>query len=463
MSGRAKQQVLQVGSVDRVGYLAARSELPEILYATSDLALTANGTLLQESVAPQLPPGPSSAAEQLRSAARTVRTLLSSASADVSLSSIEYSGAEQKAASRTGLPPRERISIAPPFAFVLVGFDASVPALVRLPSKVELLSGAPTRNTIRRADPFPQAATRGAVFQTFSSDTRTSDRISFLRAAARALEAIAAGEVRKIVVSRTARLEVPGPEGTRKLIGALLGDRSHSAVYRYDAWLGASPEVLVRKRGEIAEFEIAAGTGTRGGTFAEPAPCQPPTGEADPGGGRPSSAESPVGGAGLLESPKERLEHELAVRHTIDRIGVVASTMEVEAAPHVDRAGAVFHLKTKLRARVDPGISPLELAALVHPTPSVCGTPPEAAYELVSQIERHRRLYYAGLVGWVDSAGNGDLAYVLRCARLSGTTAVLYAGAGLVAGSSPEAELAETEAKLQTIASAISNGFPVEN
>lgn len=464
MSHPTKQRVLYEGGVDRLGYLAARSELPEIVYATSEFALTAYGTLFQESVDPRLPPGPSAAAEQLRSAARTVTTLLESTCAEVSVSHVAHSTAEREtAASKWGLPPGESLAVAPPFAFVLVGFDASVPALVRLPSTVELLSWAPTSDTIRPAGSSFRTATRGAVSETFSLDSRTSDRIWFLRAAARALDAIAAGEVRKIVLSRTACLKLPSPDGPRKVIEALLGDRSHSAVYRYDAWLGASPEVLVRKKGEVAEFEIAAGTGTLRGTFAQSAGPRPRMRGTDPGRARPRQAEPFGAGAGLLKNPKERLEHELAVRHAVDRIGVVASEMEVEAWPKVDRAGAVFHLKTKLRARVDPKLSPLELAALVHPTPSVCGTPPEAAYELASHIERHPRLYYAGLVGWVDSAGNGELAYVLRCARLNGTTAVLYAGAGLVAGSSPEAELAETEAKLQTIASAISTGSYTEN
>jgi len=110
--------------------------------------------------------------------------------------------------------------------------------------------------------------------------------------------------------------------------------------------------------------------------------------------------------------------------------------------------GGLQHLWTPIRGRLRPDIALLDLAARLHPTPAVAGMPLEPARAMLRRLGERRRDWYTGAAGWVDRAGNGDLAVVLRCAILDGHQAQLSAGAGIVAASEPEAELAETELKL---------------
>jgi isochorismate synthase len=112
----------------------------------------------------------------------------------------------------------------------------------------------------------------------------------------------------------------------------------------------------------------------------------------------------------------------------------------------------VWHLATPFAGRLhDPSVTALDLVAALHPTPAVCGTPREEAREALSQLEPIDRGCYAGPVGWVDANGDGEWAIALRCAEITGTTARLFAGAGIVADSVPEEELDETEAKFRAL------------
>ena len=116
----------------------------------------------------------------------------------------------------------------------------------------------------------------------------------------------------------------------------------------------------------------------------------------------------------------------------------------------------VWHLSTRIRGSLRaPAPSALDLVAALHPTPAVGGTPPAVALDLLHQLENFDRGAYAGPVGWVDAAGDGTWAIALRCAVLRGSTATLYAGAGIVADSDSSAELAETERKFRAFLDAL--------
>ncbi len=116
----------------------------------------------------------------------------------------------------------------------------------------------------------------------------------------------------------------------------------------------------------------------------------------------------------------------------------------------------VWHLATPFRGRLhDPSVTALELVAALHPTPAVCGSPREAAREALEHLEPIERGGYAGPVGWMDANGDGEWAIALRCAEITGSTARLYAGAGIVADSEPEAELDETERKFWALLDAL--------
>jgi len=169
--------------------------------------------------------------------------------------------------------------------------------------------------------------------------------------------------------------------------------------------------------------------------------------------------------AGLLASAKDRREHQLVVDAIVQRLRPLCAELEVPPEPSVLALRNVSHLATLLRgslavAEQDEGNggalpSSLDLAALLQPTPAVGGHPTAAALQWQRANEGFDRGCYAGPVGWVDSRGDGLWVLGLRSAMVSGQYASLYAGNGIVAGSGPEAELAETQLKLQALLAAL--------
>ena len=195
------------------------------------------------------------------------------------------------------------------------------------------------------------------------------------------------------------------------------------------AFIGASPELLVRRAGAVVSTVALAGSARR---------------SADP-------AVDDHLGERLLHSPKDLDEHRIVVR-TIER-SLEPLSVWVAAAdePAVVKVANIQHLGTPVRAQLADPRSVVELAGALHPTSAVGGEPWGAADPLVRRLEQLDRGWYAGPVGWMDAAEDGELCVALRCALLQGGTAHCYAGVGVVADSDPEAELAETELKLQAI------------
>jgi menaquinone-specific isochorismate synthase len=244
---------------------------------------------------------------------------------------------------------------------------------------------------------------------------------------ARALDAIAAGRLDKVVLAREALVEAESPFPRAALLERLRERAGREAfVYASDGFLGASPELLVSRRGRVAVSRPMAGTVPRGAT---------------------ADAEA-RGLARLTGSAKEKVEHRLVVDAVAEGLAKVADRVEV-AAPEVVRLATVAHLATEVTAALtEPLPSALELAGVLHPTPAVGGSPRDAALAAIAALEPFDRGRYAGPVGWVDAAGDGEWAVALRCADLHGRRARLLAGAGIVHGSEPDAEWAETEHKL---------------
>lgn len=195
--------------------------------------------------------------------------------------------------------------------------------------------------------------------------------------------------------------------------------------------IAASPERLVRRAGELVECDALAGTVRLG--------------ERDAG----EAAKA------LLASHKDRREHELvvtAIRAALDEVGARVSA---PAAPEVKALRHVLHLHTPFRARLEEPAHVLELAARLHPTPAVGGTPTALAVDWIQSHEPVARGWYAAPVGWFDLDGNGELAVAIRSGLVAGTRVHLWAGAGIVAGSDPDRELAETELKLRAMLGAL--------
>lgn len=255
----------------------------------------------------------------------------------------------------------------------------------------------------------------------------------FERAATNALHAIAAGDLEKVVLARTAHLYRAEGFDAAGCLDALRRAYPSSACFaqaRGDAvFLGATPERLLRVRGDALETGAVAGSAPRG---REP-------------------AEDERLGRELLESKKEQAEHAVVVRAIREALDGACLDLEVPEAPHLLRLEGIQHLETPVQGRLAPGTRLLELAKRLHPTPAVGGTPRARALEWIDRHESLDRGWYAGCIGYLDAAGGGELGVSLRSALLCGSDAHLFAGAGLVEGSNPEAELRETRLKLRAL------------
>lgn len=264
------------------------------------------------------------------------------------------------------------------------------------------------------------------------------DRAAWRRAVAAVLDEIESGRVAKVVLAREVVIEDDARYDARLVLDRLRHAQPGCFVYGRlddgDDLVGASPELLVRRAGERVESRPMAGTIARGATTDED--------------------ERAV--RALATSTKDALEHRLVVTAVVDALRPRCRELRFPAHPEVARLASLAHLTTPVIGRLrPPWPSALDLALVLHPTPAVCGTPPDAALALSRDHERFDRGRYAGPVGWVDAAGDGEWAVALRGAELHGSRARLVVGSGIVAGSDPDAEWEETEAKLETMLSVL--------
>ncbi len=246
-----------------------------------------------------------------------------------------------------------------------------------------------------------------------------------------ALAAIEHGGVEKVVLARSLVVTAGSPIDPRVIARRLGEAEPGSFVFLVglpgaSTLVGASPELLVRREGRLVSSEPLAGTARR---------------SADPVKDAEIARQ-------LLGTLKEQREHRLVADAVADALAPFCSNLVVDAEPSLSPTATLWHLRTALRGTLKPDApDALTLAAALHPTPAICGTPRAAAAALIARLESVERRFYSGLVGWVDANGDGEWAITLRCAEVSGATARLHAGAGIVAGSDPAAEDLETEAK----------------
>jgi menaquinone-specific isochorismate synthase len=245
----------------------------------------------------------------------------------------------------------------------------------------------------------------------------------------RALAAIDAGDLEKVVLAREVLIEADTAFDAQAVVRGLVASQPGSFVYASESFVGASPELLVRRSGDVVESRPVAGT---------------------------TVADSDEALLALAASVKDTREHRFVVDGIVDVLGPRCAELHADAVPDVAVFGPVAHLATPIRGRLaSPAPSALELARLLHPTPAVGGTPRRGALAAIRELEGFDRGRYAGPVGWVDARGDGEWAIALRGAELDGARARLVAGAGIVAGSDPAAEWAETQAKLEPMLRAL--------
>jgi isochorismate synthase len=288
------------------------------------------------------------------------------------------------------------------------------------------------------ASPAPPPASEGGGSSDLPSWSAEPPAPAFVAAVEVALRRIRAGELEKVVLARSLVADNPGLD-LRALLAELRrrDPASHLFAAASDdggVFLGATPETLVRRRGTEVLSIPHAGTAPR---------------SRDPSEDRRSAR-------GLLSSAKERHEHRVVVEAVADSLAPHCTELHVDAEPRAMATASVWHLASAVRGRLRssaPGA--LGLAAALHPTPAVCGMPPSAAAALIDHLEPAGRGLYAGLVGWMDRRGDGEWAVSLRCALVTPQRIRLHAGVGIVAGSDPRRELAETAAKFHTLLDAL--------
>ena len=251
----------------------------------------------------------------------------------------------------------------------------------------------------------------------------------------RAVERINAGELDKVVLARDIVAEVEGDLDKRMILARLAAGYPTCWTFEVAGLVGATPELLVRRTGDLVTSRVLAGTVRRRGDA-----------EADQG-----LAQQ------LLASDKDLAEHEYAVRSVARALATHCTDMDVPESPAVLELANVQHLATDVTGRLADDAPLLALAASLHPTAAVCGTPTERALAVIAELEGMSRDRYAGPVGWFDARGDGEFGIALRCAHIDEDAGRVraFAGCGIVAGSDPELELAESRAKLIPIRDAV--------
>jgi len=264
---------------------------------------------------------------------------------------------------------------------------------------------------------------------TASPQGNGSSEQEWIRSVESALEAITTGQVQKVVLARQVKVAGKVPHDQHAITGRLREAYPGCFTFCFDNLVGASPELLIRRLGEVVDSIPLAGSAPRGKTEDEDLKL----------------------GQKLRESAKNLSEHWLTVTSVMDRLAPFCSELISEAEPSLLLLANLQHLSTKVQGRLAGPADALQLTGALHPTAAVCGVPQQGALELIRSLETFERGRYAGPIGWMDRHGDGEWALALRCASIEGSEARVFAGAGIVAGSDPADELEETRLKLQAM------------
>jgi menaquinone-specific isochorismate synthase len=253
--------------------------------------------------------------------------------------------------------------------------------------------------------------------------SQVTDADAWEASVAAVLALIDAGTVEKVVLAREVAINASAPFDIAAIAGTLETTQPGCIVYVDNGFVGASPELLVRRSGRAVTARPMAGTGLR----------------ADD----------------LVRSEKDAREHQVVVEAVVAALATACDDVHARHAAPVELTD-LTHLATTITARVrDIETSAVDLALTLHPTPAVAGTPRATALEAISRLERTPRDLYAGPCGWVDARGDGEFVVALRGAQIEDDRARLHAGAGIVAGSRADAEWAETQVKLEPMLRAL--------
>ena len=280
--------------------------------------------------------------------------------------------------------------------------------------------------------PLPPVAPLGEPF-TALFEAGAMSAADYVAAVAVAEDRLRSGAVRKVVVARDLVAELPHDADLRLPLARLAAAYPDTFTFAVEGLIGSSPETLVRVAGRTVTARVLAGSAARGVS--------------------PTADESAR--KAIESSAKDQAEHDFARSSVLDALA--SHTVSLRASdPFPLELPNLWHLASDITGTLDDNSSSLDLVAALHPTAAVAGEPTDAALATIAELEPFDRGRYAGPVGWVGANGDGEWAVALRCAQVSGDTVRAYAGAGIVADSVPERELAETELKFRPIVEAFS-------
>jgi menaquinone-specific isochorismate synthase len=328
-----------------------------------------------------------------------------------------------------------------PLAFASFTFDDGPAESVVIVPRVIVgrRDGASWVTTVGDVDPLAAIGAAESMPVTEPGQVRYSDghvaSAGYEAAVAAAVRRIEAGDLDKVVLARDLVATTEAPLDVRALLLRLSARYPSCWTFTVDGLVGSTPELLVRRTGDHVVSRVLAGTTARSSDAVVDAKHA----------------------ADLLASDKDRVEHELAVRSVAEALGPFCSDLVVPRAPEVVRLANVQHLQTDVTGRLANGESALDLAAALHPTAAVCGSPTGLARTTIRELETMDRGRYAGPVGWIDGRGDGAFGIALRCAQIADDprTLRMFAGCGIVAGSVPATELAEAQTKLLAMREAL--------
>ncbi|HJW26461.1 MAG TPA: isochorismate synthase [Rhodocyclaceae bacterium] len=307
-------------------------------------------------------------------------------------------------------------------------------ALLAVPALLLECRGGRCTATVTALAGSPERAAHGCtallVEQPLPASPATLDRITqpladraWLARVQAALRSIGEGRLDKVVLARSVRLAAERPVAAAPVLAALLERQPDSTIYAYGnrqaVFLGATPERLVALRNGHAEADALAGTAW------------------------PGSAQ--------LHGDKNSREQSLVADVVRATLAPLCRSLVESGPPATLRVGQISHLRSSIGGPVQEGVSLFDLAQALHPTPAVGGAPTAGALDWLRSRCEQRGGWYSGGIGHISADGDGEIAVALRCALITGNQVELQAGAGIVAGSDPEQEFAETEAKLATL------------
>jgi menaquinone-specific isochorismate synthase len=269
-------------------------------------------------------------------------------------------------------------------------------------------------------------------------ENRVNEEDKWREQVSKAVVAIKSGQLEKIVLARDLKANSETPINLSNLLQRLEIDYPSTWVFLVDGLIGATPELLVRLSKSLITSRVLAGTIQK-------------TGNED---------KDLALAASLAKSSKDLEEHEYAVKSVANALAPFCSSTNVPESPFVLHLSNVMHLATDVTGVLNHSAQQADIFKLIenlHPSAAVCGTPKDLAKKLILELENMNRSRYAGPVGWIDAQGDGEIAIALRCGELSNENKSIriFAGCGIVAGSDPATEYAESQAKLMPMRTAL--------